>query len=62
MVDVDLVRALLAQFGVLTIMAGGVTLMISVVVPPLRRWTGRLILLGLLFGVVAGFVTPEWLP
>ncbi len=62
MTDVDLVRALLAQLGVLTIMAGGFALMISAVVPPLRRWVGRLILLGLLFGTVAGFVTPEWLP
>ncbi len=60
--SIELVRALLAQLGVLAFVVAGFVLIVSGMVPSARRWAGRFMLLGLLFAVVASLVTPDWLP
>ena len=58
----ELVSSLLVQLGALAFVAGGFLLIVSGMFPGARGWAGRMLLLGLLFAVVAGLVTPEWLP
>jgi hypothetical protein len=60
--SVELVRTLLAQLGTLTFVAAGFVLILAGVFPAARAWAGRLMLLGALLAVVAGLVTPDWLP
>lgn len=59
---VELARALLAQLGTLAFAAAGFVLIVAGVFPSVRAWAGRLMLLGALLAVVAGLVTPDWLP
>lgn len=60
--SIDLVRALLAQLGTLVFVAAGFVLIVAGVSSAGRAWAGRLMLIGVLMAVVAGLVTPEWLP
>lgn len=60
--DIDLVKGLLAQLALLTLVLAGFLLMIGGLWSGGRRWAGRLFLLGILFAIVASIVTPEWLP
>lgn len=60
--SVDLVRALLAQLGTLVFVAAGFVLIVAGVSSAGWAWAGRLMLIGVLMAVVAGLVTPEWLP
>lgn len=62
MIDVNEVRMILQQLGILGFVGAGCCLMLSGLARGARRWAGRLALLGLLFAIVAGLVTPEWLP
>jgi hypothetical protein len=62
MIAIDLVKGLFAQLALLSLMVAGFTLMIGGFWSGGRRWAGRFALLGILFAIVAGTVTPEWLP
>ncbi len=55
-------KGLFAQLALLSLMVAGFTLMIGGFWSGGRRWAGRFALLGILFAIVAGTVTPEWLP
>ena len=58
----EVVSVLVAQFAVLAFVASGFALMLSGLFHGGRTWAGRLFLLGVFLAVVAGLVTPEWLP
>lgn len=58
----ELIQALLAQLGVLAIMFGGLLLIVLGTTSFGRVWFKRLVWLGILFAVVAGIITPAWLP
>ena len=58
----EVVSALVAQVAVLAFVASGFALMLSGLFHGGRTWAGRLFLLGVFLAVVAGLVTPEWLP
>lgn len=60
--SVDIVRAVLGQFALLTVMASGFLLIVAGAFGTGRSWAGRLILVGVVLAVVAGLVTSEWLP
>ena len=60
--SVELVRTLLAQLGTLAFVAAGFVLIVAGVSATGRAWFGRLMLLGVVLAIVAGLVTPEWLP
>ena len=60
--SVELVRTLLAQLGTLAFVSAGFVLIIAGVSATGRAWFGRLMLLGVVLAIVAGLVTPEWLP
>lgn len=60
--SIDLVRTLLAQLGTLAFVMAGFVLMIAGVSGIGRVWAGRFMLVGVVLAVVAGLVTPEWLP
>ena len=60
--SVELVRTLLAQLGTLAFVSAGFVLIIAGVSSTGRAWFGRLMLLGVVLAIVAGLVTPEWLP
>lgn len=62
MLEIDYVRQILIQLGVLAIAAGGLLLVIAGATPFGKRWCGRMFLLGLLSTTVAHFITPGWLP
>jgi hypothetical protein len=60
--SVEVVRALLAQLAALAFVAGGFALILAGAFSTGRTWAGRLLLLGVVLAVVAGLVTPAWLP
>jgi uncharacterized membrane protein len=60
--SVQVASAVLAQLAVLAFVAGGFALILAGGFQSGRTWAGRLLLLGVVLAVVAGLVTPEWLP
>ena len=59
---VEVIRTLLAQLGTLSLMAGGLVLIVGGTTVVGRAWAGRLILIGVVLAVVGGLVTQDWLP
>lgn len=60
--SVEIVRSLLTELAVLAFMASGFLLIIAGAFATTRAWAGRLMLVGVVLAVVAGLITPEWLP